>query len=254
MKKRLITSLVAGFAFLSVLYLGGIPFLILIGLMTTLAVIELNKMLKIKAISTLNITTVILINGFLFLEVDKMWIIITASLFIMLIYTFKKERYSIEQMAINVLALLYVGIGFYAFKEIRIEEGFIQVLFILILIWTTDSAAYIFGKQFGKKKLAKDISPNKTIEGSLSGVISCMVIALGIQYFFQIKDSYITTLSFAVIVSIFGQIGDLVESKIKRNYDVKDSGNILPGHGGILDRFDSLIFVMPIIFVVGQYL
>jgi phosphatidate cytidylyltransferase len=99
----------------------------------------------------------------------------------------------------------------------------------------------------GKNKLWPEISPNKTIEGAVGGVLFAVIFAWIYHYFTGVLDNYIIVTFMTIFLSVFGQIGDLVESALKRQYQVKDSGTILPGHGGILDRFDSLLFVLPIL-------
>ncbi|MCG9793358.1 phosphatidate cytidylyltransferase [Flavobacterium algicola] len=127
---------------------------------------------------------------------------------------------------------------------------------IFILIWTNDSFAYIVGKSIGKHKLFERISPKKTIEGFLGGVFFAIIASYIIAvYYIQIAESKIFIwLVIAIIVGVFGTIGDLIESKFKRIAEVKDSGKIMPGHGGVLDRLDSVIFVAPIIFLFYQIL
>lgn len=127
---------------------------------------------------------------------------------------------------------------------------------IFILIWTNDSFAYIVGKSIGKHKLFERISPKKTIEGFLGGVFFAVIASYIIAiYYIQIAESKIFIwLVIAIIVGVFGTIGDLIESKFKRIAEVKDSGKIMPGHGGVLDRLDSVIFVAPIIFLFYQIL
>ncbi|MEZ7504002.1 phosphatidate cytidylyltransferase [Flavobacterium sp. Arc2] len=127
---------------------------------------------------------------------------------------------------------------------------------IFILIWTNDSFAYIVGKSIGKTKLFERISPKKTIEGFIGGVVFCVIASYLIsKYYIQIAEGKIYIwIIIALIVGIFGTIGDLIESKFKRFAGVKDSGKIMPGHGGVLDRLDSVIFVAPIVFLFYQIL
>lgn len=134
------------------------------------------------------------------------------------------------------------------------------ILGLFILIWTNDTFAYLVGKSIGKHKLFERVSPKKTIEGFLGGAVFAAFAGFLISKFyiqpnpdFSSKSILIWTI-IAVIVSIFGTIGDLIESKFKRIAGVKDSGSIMPGHGGILDRLDSVIFVAPIIFLFYQIL
>ena len=122
------------------------------------------------------------------------------------------------------------------------------IMYIFILIWINDSFAYIVGKNFGKQKLFESISPKKTVEGFLGGVFFA---ALGSYVIANCTDSLLFTnwLIISVIISVFGTLGDLVESKYKRQAAVKDSGKIMPGHGGLLDRLDSAIFAAPFIYL-----
>jgi phosphatidate cytidylyltransferase len=139
-----------------------------------------------------------------------------------------------------------VGIGFYFFIETR-DAGIVYIFYSLFMIWATDSGAYFIGKATGKTKLWPEISPNKTVEGSIGGVVSALLVAVLFAIFSEINATIFTLMAITVVLSIFGQIGDLVQSAFKRHFNVKDSGNILPGHGGILDRFDSLLFVLPLL-------
>jgi phosphatidate cytidylyltransferase len=127
---------------------------------------------------------------------------------------------------------------------------------IFILIWTNDSFAYIVGKSIGKTKLFERISPKKTIEGFMGGVVFCVVASYLIsKYYIEIAEGKMFIwIIIALIVGVFGTTGDLIESKFKRFAGVKDSGKIMPGHGGVLDRLDSVIFVAPIVFLFYQIL
>ena len=134
------------------------------------------------------------------------------------------------------------------------------IIGLFILIWTNDTFAYIVGKSIGRNKLFERISPKKTIEGFVGGILFAILAGYLISKFYiqaspeHSEKSVIIWTSIAVIVGVAGTIGDLIESKFKRIAGVKDSGSIMPGHGGILDRLDSVIFVAPIIFLFYQIL
>jgi phosphatidate cytidylyltransferase len=119
-------------------------------------------------------------------------------------------------------------------------------LFALLIVWLTDTGAYIFGRLFGKRKLWPEISPNKTVEGFVGGILCSTIVAVVFSIYYDMPLSLFPLLLVTWLLSLFGQLGDLVESALKRHFDVKDSGTLLPGHGGILDRFDSFIFVLPL--------
>ena len=124
-----------------------------------------------------------------------------------------------------------------------------QILGCFILIWFNDSFAYFVGKKFGKQKLFYSISPHKTVEGFLGGLFFCCLSASLVSRFVNNTLSTSEWLMIAVIISVFGTLGDLIESKFKRVSNVKDSGRIIPGHGGMLDRLDSIIFASPYIYL-----
>lgn len=118
-----------------------------------------------------------------------------------------------------------------------------------ILVWVNDSFAYIVGKNFGRQKLFPSISPKKTVEGFLGGLLFSCISSYFISAYMDETLSFTSWLILAIIVSVFGTLGDLIESKFKRQADVKDSGVIMPGHGGLLDRLDSIIFAAPFIYL-----
>jgi len=124
---------------------------------------------------------------------------------------------------------------------------------ILLAVWSLDTFAYFGGKLFGKHKLYPRISPKKTIEGSIIGTVFALLIVISYRYIWFSTFSLFHTIIIIVIVSIFGQIGDLIESLIKRRAGIKDSSNNLPGHGGIFDRFDSLIFCAPFVYIYIKF-
>ena len=127
------------------------------------------------------------------------------------------------------------------------------ILFLLLLVWVNDSAAYFVGSQFGRHKLSPNISPNKTWEGFFGGLFFTMIIGLCIASYLT-PFSSLDGLYMGGLASIFGPVGDLFESQYKRNVGIKDSGNLIPGHGGALDRFDALFFVVPVCAIYLTYL
>lgn len=152
----------------------------------------------------------------------------------------------------KLAGLAYIVIPMSSLIYIKSTENGADVIFWLFLIvWTTDIAALIFGKTFGGPKLAPTISPNKTWSGAFGGFFSSIFIGLLSSVIF--KGSATSFIIFAGFISIAEQCGDLLESKFKRYFNVKDSGNIIPGHGGIMDRIDGLTFVAPIIAIVVMF-
>ncbi len=148
----------------------------------------------------------------------------------------------------STFSFLYIGLPMIVLPMISEYNGQNypwMLASVFILIWCNDTFAYLFGRSFGKHKLFERISPNKTWEGFFGGAISAFVAAFTMHYFLDFLP-LVGWLGLALIVVIFGTIGDLFESAIKRSFNLKDSGSFMPGHGGILDRIDSLLFVLPL--------
>ncbi|MGH7485150.1 MAG: phosphatidate cytidylyltransferase [Thermoanaerobaculia bacterium] len=158
---------------------------------------------------------------------------------------------ALPSSAIAVLATLYVGM--LGGSLIRLHDDFADgaklVFFLLLVVWLGDSGAYYFGRTFGKHKLSPRISPKKTVEGLIGGVFTAIVTAVVIHFTFFKNFPLVHAIIAGVILSIAGVIGDLAESMWKRSAAVKDSGTLIPGHGGFLDRFDSIFYTTPILYV-----
>lgn len=257
MKQRIITAIVAAAVFIPFVVVGGIPFTLLVYAIATIGLYELLKMQSIKLFSVEGILSWFLAAILLVpQETSLRWLgtvgytKLEASfvmILLLLIYTvLVKNRFTFAHAAFSVLSAFYVGMGFYYLTATR-EAGLLFIVYALIVVWTTDSGAYFIGRKLGKKKLWPEISPNKTVEGFLGGIGSAVVFAIVFQLIYPVSSSLLLLVSITVVASIIGQLGDLVESALKRNYNVKDSGKLLPGHGGILDRFDSLLFVLPLL-------
>ena len=178
--------------------------------------------------------------------------IYTVIILFLLAYTvLVRNKFTFDEAGFVILTTLYVGIGFYFLIETRLGlNGFSNILFAFLIIWATDTGAYFIGRAFGKRKLWPDISPNKTVEGAIGGIITACAVAIVFHWIHPFPHSLFFVVLVTIFASMVGQVGDLVESAFKRNYGVKDSGKILPGHGGILDRFDSLLFVLPFLYLI----
>ncbi len=163
------------------------------------------------------------------------------------LYSLAKTLLGIVYVIIPFIMLNFLAFGFYNEKSEIVYSSHIT-LGLFYLIWVNDTCAYLVGSSIGKHKLHEKISPGKTWEGTIGGAI----IATGLSYLIWTLFPSIALkhwIVIAIIVSVLGTIGDLLESKLKRRTGVKDSGSIMPGHGGILDRFDSLIFCIPFVYV-----
>jgi len=152
----------------------------------------------------------------------------------------------------SVLGPLYVGLPLILLLHIDRyypDRGNIWIFFLLVVIFANDTGAFYFGRLFGKHKLHQAISPGKTWEGAIGGLLSSLVAAILFLHIIDLHHINPNILILVFALSVSGQIGDLAESMLKRSHNVKDSGQILPGHGGILDRIDSLLFSIPILYV-----
>lgn len=256
MKQRIITAVAAAAVFLPIVIFGGWPFIAMVYLIASIALYEALKMRKLKLLSFSGVISLILLWIFMIpdqyqgifgsLNYTKLELFLLGVLLFLTYTVITKNRFTYEDVAFSILSVLYVGLGFFFFIETR-EASLTYVFYSLFMIWATDSGAYFIGRAFGKHKLWPEISPNKTTEGFFGGVLSALIVAALFSIFADMEVSTILLLAATAFLSVFGQIGDLVESAMKRHYNVKDSGNILPGHGGMLDRFDSLLFVWPLI-------
>ena len=189
------------------------------------------------------------------LPVRSYLLFIPALTFIFLYETFSQKPGILANSAITFTGFVYVAIpfsllNFMVFPEYPFSTAFNSriLLGVLLIVWTYDSMAYLIGSRLGKNKIYEKISPNKTWEGFLGGAVFALCSGFLCHLVFK-QISLTDWIVIALIVIIFGTLGDLFESIIKRRLNVKDSGTMLPGHGGLLDRFDSLLFVIPVVFV-----
>lgn len=261
MKTRVITAVVALALFVPIVYIGGDW---LLGLALILGAVAMSEFLRMKKrllvspealISTAAALALILPKGFWanIPMIHGAYLFFYLMGFLLLGHTvFSRHNFNFDDAGSLLLAALYVGTGFHYFVAAR-ETGLATLMFGLLIVWITDSGAYLVGRQIGKNKLAPKISPNKTWEGSIGGSLAAVILVVVIYTLGGwLTYNWLELAGFALVLSVAGQLGDLVESAFKRHYGVKDSGTILPGHGGILDRFDSMLIVLPLMGILGM--
>lgn len=253
-------ALIVGLVIFSILfneYTFGTLFLII----TLLSVLEFNKLIKNKYKTDINPYLTILLSGLLFIslffisagltsyKILSIYLIMLSIIFITELY--RKKENPILNWAVTALSQLYIVLPFAILGTIGFAEGKGEynssfLLAFFVSVWIYDTGAYLVGMSIGKHRLFERISPKKSWEGFFGGLI----FALGAAYVFSKFENSLNLyqwLGFSCLIVIFATFGDLSESLLKRTLGVKDSGSILPGHGGILDRFDSILFASIII-------
>lgn len=258
MRERILTIVVALLLFIPIIWFGSWPLEIVMLVLSLIGLFELHRMKGIKLFSFSSLVSMVGIALMVLSRRVEVFLpesyhphyVLMGILLLLLLGTVIDKNYHFDDAGISTLGIFYIGFGFYSFIHVREAEPHLLMLTLLV-IWATDTGAYLVGRQFGKNKLAPKLSPNKTIEGAVGGTIIATIVAAIYLNFVTLQYSYLIMLAIMIVLSIAGQIGDLIESALKRHFGVKDSGNLLPGHGGILDRFDSMIFVMSIAVLFG---
>ena len=262
MKTRIISAAVAILIAVPIIYLGGNIFTLFAGLLGIIGYYEFLKARKVKrdipfimklvGVFILTIIMMNINNKYFFLD-DFAAIAIIVFLTPIVIYN-KSKKYSIEDAIVLLGITLFLGLAFNKFISTRLDNLFYFIYLLLITIMT-DTFAYFTGYFFGKHKMSPTVSPNKTWEGFLGGLILGTVSSSAFYYILinnQVNVFLLIVVS--ACLSIIGQIGDLLFSTIKRYYNIKDYGNLMPGHGGVLDRLDSILFVMLAYIYLSRFL
>ena len=248
MKTRIITAIVALIVFLPLLFLGGDYFKFTTFTLGVMAMYEIVRMtFKETNIVVLSLSS--LAGALLFLHNEVSTLVQYSIIYLILVgmlgtVVMTGHKIKLVEIGSIIFVTAYIFVGFYCLFMLR-NLSLSHVAYLLLTIWFTDSFAYFGGMKFGKNKLSPNISPNKSIEGSVIGSVSSIAIALLFFFITNIFSNLLVAIVVTLIVSVIGQFGDLIESAYKREYQVKDSSNLLPGHGGIFDRFDSVILSAP---------
>ena len=252
--KRLLVALFFIPAILFIFYSGGIALAGFLALVVFVQMYELREIFLIKGIelSLLSIpASVLVFVAVIFYSFPQ----ILAALLIVFILVMGKDLFLsrsqgiLNRIAATIFSMIYTAFFMAAVYKIRLLEcGAFLIISLISLIWITDSAAYFAGRTFGKHSGTFKASPNKSLEGYFAGILVALIGAFAAAWIFDF--TVIQAISLAVSVGIFGQLGDLFESMLKRDAGIKDSSSILPGHGGVLDRFDSLQIAAPVFYLL----
>ena len=259
-RTRLASGIVLMAVTITLMVYGGYPLFWVITAISLIGLYELYKAVGMEKtvpalagyISSVVTDWLLLKNEYEYL---LMWIIFTLMVF-MACYVISYPKFNSEQITMLFFGIIYVTVMLsFVFKVRFVQDGHLLVWFIYIGAWGSDTCAYCVGKLIGKHKMPSKLSPNKTIEGCLGGVAGAALIGfIFAVVFYDNKDIWWQLPLIGAVSSVISQIGDLAASAIKRNHDIKDYGNLIPGHGGILDRFDSIIFTAPVVYYLVKFI
>ena len=270
--KRTLFALAAVPVALGIVYLGGAALAALLSVMAAVGAWELYRIARARGVNALEQAGIPLsaaipwlvwaeLTGRLSLPLSYAAVAMLA-IFAAVIWARGTEGRPLATTGVTIFGVLYTGAMLSFGLQIRYHEyadpagvspvaGTVLVLLPMLLTWASDTGAYFFGRLFGRHKLIPSVSPGKTIEGALGGLALAVVVCWAYVRWVLVPYGHLGLapagiVIFAILVSVAAQIGDLAESLLKREAGVKDSSGIIPGHGGILDRFDSLLFVLPV--------
>lgn len=253
MKKRIISAIVMLIIVVPIVYFGGSVFRIGVGIVSLLALKEMLDLKKshkplpmlVQFISCIALLLIVLseFDGYsIMFGVTYKGIAILLLSMLGLSLFYKKDEYTATDAIFMIGSIILLGTAFNTLILVR-EFGLYKFCSLILIFILTDTFAYICGRAFGKHKLIPHVSPNKTIEGSVMGSL-IGTFGVSIFYHYLVNPISVKVVFAILMLSIIGQIGDLIFSKIKRENDIKDFSNLIPGHGGILDRLDSTIAIM----------
>lgn len=262
MKQRVISSFF-GIIILVLVLLGNQQiFDIVVTLISSMAIYEVVSAIGLKdhkSMTALAVLMPVVLLIFTYISFEYIFAIVFAFIALfMLLMLFNHKRYSFSNTALFIAVSVLLSISFLHVAMVRrLGNENLDVLVVLIGCWITDTCAYFSGYFFGKHKLAPEISPKKTIEGSVGGVLGVILILVAYAHvagnIMNVSVNTYSAILVGLVSGILSQCGDLCASIIKREHDIKDFGNIMPGHGGVMDRFDSLLFVAPAIYYILKF-
>lgn len=259
LKQRIISALVTGPIVITAIYWNEWSYFIVFFIIAMLSMLEFYRLAALAGVMPLKgwgTFNGLLIYSLVFMsekELIPVKYLYTLPLTIACTYLIKlykkNEPQPFTSIASTFLGIIYIGLPFAMLHLIAFSKGFYSyelVIGFLLILWANDTGAYFVGLSVGKTKLFEHVSPKKSWEGSIGGGVTALVVSYGISYYFKILDRG-EWMAIAMIMVVAGTYGDLVESLFKRSVTIKDSGNSIPGHGGVLDRFDSFLIAIPFI-------
>ena len=255
---RILSALVAIPLVILVVWQGGLFLVALCALVMFLALLEAKRMfdrLGLNVPFELMVAGIMLLLGSAYFYRDAgLTGAIAVIFFIFLIWIlFFHPNCSLVEMAMGFLGTSYVGLFVYVYLLRTLPGGWIWIVFMLTGTWVNDTAAYFVGKFLGRRRLVPSLSPGKTLEGAVGGILGSLLVAIGFIFIYP-SLPLLPLLVLGLLVGVAAQVGDLVESVFKRQVGVKDAGNLIPGHGGMLDRLDSMLFTAPLVYYYVQKL
>ncbi len=262
-KTRLLSGIVLVILAVFMIVSGGNVLLFSTLTISLIGMFELYRVFKLEktplAMIAYIMAAIYYCSGLLNVVVEPMMIVMLFMILLMFIYVFAYPRYEAKDIMAIFFGLLYVAVMLSYVYQIRmLENGLYLAFLIFICSWGCDTCAYCVGMLIGKHKMAPVLSPKKSIEGAVGGVIGTAILTViytsvfRAQMELETKDIVILA-AIAAVAALISMVGDLTASAIKRNYDIKDYGTLIPGHGGIMDRFDSMMITAPIIYYLAAY-
>lgn len=248
MKTRIISGIIGLILLFAIVF---VPILLNISifLISIVGLYEFNKTVRniegLKPLEVLNYVFTLGLFAIITLDRLDLFSLVLISYILILLTSFVlNEKLKLENIAVTALGAFYIP---FCMSHLALLGNSIYLWLVFITSWGTDTFAYFVGIKFGKKKLCPKLSPKKSVEGSIGGIIGSLFLTLIFINYFKL-DNILSLSIFSIVCSVMAQIGDLTASKIKRSANVKDFGNIMPGHGGVLDRFDSILFTGPLVY------
>ncbi len=250
--QRVLSAIIGVPILISAVWYGGV---VLLAVTAALMLLGAREMSLIFSRLDLYVPQILVIPGCLFLVIaayhykdsypaDAVILLLIVYLVVMVI---AYPQFSPLDTAVSFFSTIYVSLIIFLYLLSTLPSGWIWLIIMLFCTWSNDTVAYFVGRGWGRRRIAPELSPGKTVEGALGGVLAC-IIAAWVAALFYTQLPLWPVLLLGLIIGVAAQVGDLVESAVKRQAGIKDAGKLIPGHGGILDRFDSMLFTAPLVY------